>query len=293
MSSGAPFSQIPIDPVNQTSSNLFYTYTTDGSTYEVTCILESQKYKTQFEVNPQNPLFPGVVEKGNNLALSELYNSNGLVGYWPLNEGSGTIAIDQSGNNNNGTWSGKPSSPNSTYYGAGKIGNYAGWFDGTDNYINVPSQSSLMPTGAFTVSAWIKASYATTTYFGLVTKYAASGCGTGSCGYDLGSYSNHLATFNVRSGSNGNSSDAYSSGVIDNGAWHFVAGVFTGSQVLTYSDGVAGTSVSWSYPSASSSAPFNIGSRAGRSFGGLIDDARIYNRALSQAEIQAIYNAQK
>ena len=45
ISSGNPFSSLPVDPVNNTSSQLYYTYETDGTHYEVTANMESLKYK--------------------------------------------------------------------------------------------------------------------------------------------------------------------------------------------------------------------------------------------------------
>ena len=43
--SGSPFGSLPIDPINTSSSYLFYTYTTDGTHYEITAHNESQKYQ--------------------------------------------------------------------------------------------------------------------------------------------------------------------------------------------------------------------------------------------------------
>jgi len=167
------------------------------------------------------------------------------------------------------------------------VGPYAGYLDGSTDWVNVPNRSSLQPTGAFSVSAWVKVSNPTTTYFAIVTNF--SGCTGGSCGWDLGSYVNHKATFVVRAAST-NSGDVWSPGVIDDGAWHYVVGVFTGSQVVTYSDGVAGTPVSWSTPIIQSTGTtFQIAGRGGPQLGGLVDDVRLYNRALSAAEIATMY----
>ncbi len=44
-SGGSPIGSLPLDPVNQSSSRLYYTYTTNGGQYELTAVLESQKYK--------------------------------------------------------------------------------------------------------------------------------------------------------------------------------------------------------------------------------------------------------
>ena len=102
MSQGAPFGQLPSDPVNQTSTGLFYTYQANGNQFEATAILESQKYKSQLAQSPLLSYYPEVVAQGSSLALSALYNSSGLVGYWSLDEGTGTTVYDTTGSGNNG-----------------------------------------------------------------------------------------------------------------------------------------------------------------------------------------------
>ncbi len=52
ISAGVPFSNLPVDPVNTSSSNLYYSYQTDGSTFKVTAIPESQKYLASAGANP-------------------------------------------------------------------------------------------------------------------------------------------------------------------------------------------------------------------------------------------------
>jgi Concanavalin A-like lectin/glucanases superfamily len=291
---GSSLAQLPIDPVNVTSSRLWYTYATDGAgRYEATTAFESAKYKlggSNDQVSGDGGTLATVYEKGSKLGLEPLdYGDSSLVGLWTFDEGSGSVAYDYSGFNATGSWSGTLGNQWTT----GRVGGYAGNFNGSNDYVSVPSQSNLMPSGAFSLSAWVKVSYATTTYFGIVTKY--SSCTGGTCGYDLGSYATHQAYFNVRSATNGSSPSAVAPGVSDDGLWHYVVGVFTGSQVIAYSDGVAGTPMSWSYPSAPDpTEPFQIGARGGAQFfPGQMDDVRIYSRALSPAEIQALYNAEK
>ncbi len=97
VSYGTPLAQLPTDPSNTTSSGFFYSYSTNGSQYEVAAIMESSKYKSQFAIQPQVPGYPEVAALGSNLTLSPLWSQSGLVGYWPLNEGSGSNTIDQSG----------------------------------------------------------------------------------------------------------------------------------------------------------------------------------------------------
>src|ERR1019366_4057587 len=108
VSFGTPFSQIPTDPINQTSSNLYYAYSTNGSQYEITALPESSKQKQALGSKPMIPDYPNVIANGSNLTISPLYSPNGLVGYWPMEEGVGSSTSDQSGNGNTGTWNGTP-----------------------------------------------------------------------------------------------------------------------------------------------------------------------------------------
>lgn len=55
LSAGSPLGTLPQDPTNQTSSNLYYTYSTNGTQYIVTSIPESTKTKASLSTNPQDP----------------------------------------------------------------------------------------------------------------------------------------------------------------------------------------------------------------------------------------------
>ena len=67
----------------------------------------------------------------------------GLVGYWAMDEGSGTNIYDGSGNNNNGTTSGAT-------WANGKIGGALN-FDGVDDYADVRDSATLDITNAITI----------------------------------------------------------------------------------------------------------------------------------------------
>jgi prepilin-type N-terminal cleavage/methylation domain-containing protein len=69
-SMGSPLGNLPVDPVNQTSSNLFYTYQTNGNQYEVTATMESQKYQS-IEANDGGQ-YSNLFEQGTNLALAAM-----------------------------------------------------------------------------------------------------------------------------------------------------------------------------------------------------------------------------
>lgn len=68
ISSGNPLGNLPIDPSNQTSSGLYYTYETNGSLYELTAKMESQKY--QALEGTDGGEYSDLYEKGTSLALA-------------------------------------------------------------------------------------------------------------------------------------------------------------------------------------------------------------------------------
>jgi hypothetical protein len=75
--------------------------------------------------------------------------------------------------------------------------------------------------------------------------------------------------------------------------WTHVAGTANGSVAKSYMNGVEVGSVAAGATYEGYSIPNNFIGGGHGYFNGLIDDVRIYNRALSAAEIQAIYNATK
>src|SRR4030042_2476712 len=87
-----------------------------------------------------------------------------LVGWWKLDETSGTIAADSSGYGNNGTIYGNPQ------WVMGNIGG-ALQFDGNGNYVDCGTSTVLQVRDQITLACWIKApaiaaSWATIIYKG-------------------------------------------------------------------------------------------------------------------------------
>jgi prepilin-type N-terminal cleavage/methylation domain-containing protein len=163
MSEGSPFPLLPIDPTNNATSGLYYTFiaTSTNNQFLLTSLAESQKYKNP-TTNPNNstPFFPGLLAKGTNYTISPLWNPSGLVGYWPMDEGTGATTQDASGNGNTGTATGTL-----PYYAAGKVGPYAGNFDGSTDYVKIswpmsPDITNSIQSGLVTFCAWINPSSA-------------------------------------------------------------------------------------------------------------------------------------
>jgi hypothetical protein len=83
------------------------------------------------------------------LIANPIYDETGLVGSWHFNEGSGTVAYDSSGNNNNGNLVNGPT------WVDGKFGKALS-FDGVDDYVDIPSgvPSSLLGSNPKMVILW-------------------------------------------------------------------------------------------------------------------------------------------
>jgi hypothetical protein len=192
-----------------------------------------------------------------------------LVGWWRFDEGSGTIANDSSGNGNDGSFNGDPQ---------WVVGNFGGAleFDGTDDYVEVPDNESLQLWERFTLAAWI---YQMESSSSRIIDKIGAGTANGP----------HLDTHpgtTLRSCSGTCVSTATDYTLEE---WHHVAVTFDEGDVKLYIDGSIEGEGSAPSPLAGNSLSLRIGADSnGQSlFIGLIDDARVYNRALTEAEILA------
>jgi len=206
---------------------------------------------------------------------------NGLVGYWNFNDGSGTTAEDKSGQGNNGTLTNMDPA---TDWVDGKVGSGALDFDGSNDYVDAGSSSSLrFHTGDFTVTGWIKSDSLTgtrtlgTTYLDLNT-----GWFFGTSNSKLGYYTNAWKSANT---------------TLVTGQWYHIGiTVDASGNYIFYLNGNSDGSGASTLP-ANTTESFKIGAYGasgglGR-FDGLIDEVRIYNRALSANEISRLYNLGK
>jgi prepilin-type N-terminal cleavage/methylation domain-containing protein len=277
ISVGSPIGQLPADPVNTTSSLLYYAYALSGGQYDLTSILESQKYLSVMATDGGS--YAGLYQKGTVLDITPPFRSEGLVGYWPLDEGTGTTAYDFSGNGNNGTWHGTQAGT-SGYYSAGDtdMWPYAGYFDGSTDYVATNAATSLVVGDVFTLSAWVKVTGSTND--SQVITYNAGG----------GMPSLQINSGYIRIVAGGVSQIGTSTVAIQDSNWHYIAWTKNGSTNAIYLDGTNVTGSLTNITMLSTVAQVYLGST---SFPGLIADARIYNRALSAAEIAAIYNAEE
>ncbi|MCF7907608.1 MAG: LamG domain-containing protein [Candidatus Omnitrophica bacterium] len=194
--------------------------------------------------------------------------NNGLVAYYPF-EGDAT---DLSGLGNHGVESGNIA------YLPGKF-SQAKNFDGNNDYVNCGSDLSLDLGDSFTISAWINPTVLKN-YAGIVSKDSNRGAPysylavSHGLGY-MGIYNNAVWQWSHP-------------GLISTGKWQNVIWLHKNGQLGFFVDGVLFNVISMTYPDDPSDNTY-IGSWSpSYDFNGLIDDVKIWNRAISDKEIGEI-----
>jgi hypothetical protein len=201
-----------------------------------------------------------------------------LVSHWTFDEASGASAADASGNGRTATLI------NGTRRTAGKFGT-AVLFDGANDYVSTPYGNGINPaTAPQTFTMWIKPQTGTTTRYHI---FFGTNNGTNRRLY-LGKWNGRFCIGIQASGCSGSEFT-----VTQN--WTFLALVMDKTTATLYVNGVKGTSAAsvknyTSYTLASNIAIGKYGTDTQREFAGAIDDVRIYNQALSQSQIQSLYN---
>jgi len=201
-----------------------------------------------------------------------------LVGYWKFDETSGTTAQDATGNGNDGTLNGDPQ------WVAGMLGG-ALEFDGEGDYVDIGNDPIFNITGQITVACWIKVSQFTDSWQAIFTM-----------GDDSWRLQRQTTTDNLCwacTGVTGTPGDwwLYGDVNVNDGEWHHTAGVYDGSKYYLYVDGELDAFKDTSGTMSISSYPVMIGANAqqsGREFEGIIDDVRVYKRALTDTEILGV-----
>lgn len=204
----------------------------------------------------------------------------GLVAWYPFDDRSGAVLRDRSGKKNHGTISGAT-------WVAGKRGSALS-FDGVDEYVQVTHSLSLMPTYV-SVSAWMKPVEILPNAKGIVRK----GAGWGENGYAL-LYVNGDVRFGIAD-AGGEDWIAASSSLVDLDVFCHVVGVYDGTKIYVYVNGVLANSKTTVITIGSNTYDTHLGDISGYNwsfFHGVIDEVRIYNRALSAAEIKRLYESE-
>ncbi len=199
----------------------------------------------------------------------------GLVAAYGLNEGSGAAATDISGNGRTGAVAGAA-------WAAGRFGGALS-FDGIDDWVTVADAAALDLTTGMTLEAWVNPT-ALSGWRSVLIKEAALPAGLVYSIYANDNVPRPAATIYV-------AGDRSAAGTqpIPTGAWTHLASTYDGTRLRLYVNGVEVSSLAVNGSMANSPSPLRIGGNAiwGEHFAGLIDELRVYSRALSRSEIQA------
>jgi len=207
---------------------------------------------------------------------------SGLVGYWNLDQGSGTIAYDSSGYSNHGTIYGGAS------WTSGKV-NGALNFDGSNDYVNCGKSAVLDPTQEATVEAWVNFKKLPSAAGHIM---AIAGRSFVGADLDLQTETDNRFKFYIGPGAGGGCV-AISNTVVQADKWYHVVGTYqANSNMKIYVNGTLERTTSISIARNHNSGTFCIGASpywGGRFFNGTIDEVSVYSRALSAEEIWAEY----
>lgn len=214
----------------------------------------------------------------------------GLVGYWPLDETGGEIAVDYSGSGNNGTLVGGV-----LVNQVGKVGQ-AYRFDGSNDIVNVGGvDSEVVGLSQLTYSTWINTDTIDTSNNRVVFSNTDSGAAQAEIYYA----SNGNITFC-------DNTDDEPSGwcpgkfgyALSADTWYMLTAVFNGTHFNSYVNGekqLQTFTVNGRTERQGSEKEMGIGGRVSsiwymKNWDGLIDEPAIWNRSLSASEISQLYN---
>lgn len=209
-------------------------------------------------------------------------------GSWNMDEASGTAAVaDSSGFDNNGT------SNNTTNVVTGKFGNARSFNSTSDTVITAGNSSSLDNINhGISVEGWFNLNVLPGSFNRIVSK----GCTSSSSGWEM-LFSSGKPRFYVRDGNSGEKSFGVLAGTAAPtvGTWHHFVGTFNPDTITAafYYDGVVQDSVTslGSVATSINNTAVTIGKcGSNNSMNGIIDEIKVYNRALTSAEVTDIYN---
>lgn len=203
-----------------------------------------------------------------------------LVAAYNFNQGSGTTLSDVSGNNLNGTLSGP------TWTTEGRFGG-ALTFDGVNDWVTVPDNNALDLTTGMTLEAWVYPTAAGSAPFwrNVMIKERSGG---ESYNLYAADGANVPVAYVVRAAQTNTPLDAKGTTGLPLNTWSHLAVTYDGANLRLYVNGTQVGTRAVSGALVTTTGPLRIGGNSiwGEYFQGRIDEIRIYNRALTVAELQ-------
>ncbi len=210
------------------------------------------------------------------------FSTGRMLGWWRLDEPSGSTAADASGNGNDGLVTGSPQWEPST-------GRAGGTLLVRNGSVQIGQKAPFNVTEAITISVWTRVETLDKWWQALVTKGDTSWRLHRSGDADCLEFA-----CNGPQSSSGGAASAKSNRVLSDGRWHHVVATYDGSRIALYFDGELDAYCSAWGRLQTNDQPVCIGDNAeqpGRYWNGRIDDVRIYSYALNDAEVAELYEA--
>ncbi|HSW98508.1 MAG TPA: LamG-like jellyroll fold domain-containing protein [Candidatus Saccharimonadales bacterium] len=208
---------------------------------------------------------------------------SGLVAAWGFNNSSTPMA-DSSGNGYSLTCT----STCATYTSSGGHGTSSGAYDfsGTNDGLQTSVESPFDFTTAMTVEFWFKTPSPSYDWGATWGTWVAKGDSAWSLGRYGGYDSVDYSTYNGSSWHDARSS-TYNTDTLNDGSWHHFAATYDGTYKKVYVDGSLVNTYSYSATLNNNSYDVSLGLNLedGLQYNGMLDDVRIYNRALTSTEV--------
>jgi hypothetical protein len=204
----------------------------------------------------------------------------GLVAAWSFDAVTAGTVADATGKGHTGTVSG------ATWSATGKNGGSLS-FDGVNDWVTVVDANDLDLANGMTLSAWVNPTGAGADWQTVMLKE--------SPGFMV--YALYADTDTARPSAHvvigGSDLDTRGTSTVANNAWTHLTATYDGANLRLYVNGTLVSTRAVTGSMSASNGPLRIGGNAtwGEWFGGLIDNVRLYGRALSAAEVQADMNA--
>ncbi len=202
-----------------------------------------------------------------------------LVGYWKLDEGSGTVAKDSSGNGNDGTWLGGPTVVD---------GHYGKALSFSNSRVSVPASSSLTADlfkQPFALAVWINPTRAGGTGYQQVFRSIKTDATSNDT---LFLNNNGLLSWRGRVATTWTTLCETATNVVPANQWTHVAVTGDGTNFCIYVNGALAQTSAFRTTDGTN-ATYYLGGDATSTnefYYGMIDDARVYSHALTAAEVK-------
>jgi hypothetical protein len=245
----------------------------------------------------QSLINPGNGTPENQAPQSSIDINSGLILHYDFDaEPVGGKVLDKSGHGNDGQAVGVQ------WVADGHLGGSA-LFGPTDGYIRVPNNDSLNPSN-LTLAAWIKTSNQGDTWRRIFDKSFTNGYALSiGGGHTPGNKSQNRAIVEIGAREAHNKGGGGSDEPVTDGQWHHLAVTYNGEELHLYVDGWPQQRVArWEGRIPANSYDLTLGmnrvnpnpkfNEVGASLDGLMDDAMIFDRALSDDEVRALFKSQ-